>query len=65
MKLLVNSDLTYYQLESLILKGLIIDENMNRRKFREHIVESTDFYSFNNSVTETASFTSFYNKLLR
>ncbi len=62
IKSLTNSDLTYYQLESLILRGLFIDESMNRRKFREHIVDCNEFYCFNNSVTETATLNSFYKK---
>jgi len=62
MKSLINSDLTYYQLESLVLRGFIIDEIMNRRKLREHIVENNEFYCFYNPITETANVNSFYKK---
>lgn len=41
-----NIDLSYYQIESIFLKGIVFDKKENRKKFKNRIQENEQFYFF-------------------
>ena len=43
----LNFNFTYEQLELLLLKGVLVNKDENRRKFSSHVNEIKDFYVFN------------------
>lgn len=46
LKLKLNLSFTYDQLELLLLKGIMLDKNQNKRKFSNHLSKTNDSYVF-------------------
>jgi hypothetical protein len=59
---ILNLHLSYYQIEDLILKGIVVDKDENRRRFSNHIYKTEDSYCYDFADSQNLNVKAFFNK---
>jgi hypothetical protein len=62
LKSVLKVEISFNQLEMLILKGIVIDKGENKKKIKSHITEDSTSYCLEYSNTQNVSLKSFFNK---
>lgn len=62
LKSIFNIELSYLQIENLILKGLFFDKRENRKQLEKRISEDTIFYNYQYKNSQNIYVKSFFNK---